>query len=492
MNWGYKMLPEEIEEFEQLLKEAVIDAERALSLEDAGYIKLGSGNSLEMDGATRQNYVKRSRYYYNLDPLANQAIRLWTDYTFGSGISCSSDNERVQAALDAFWNNPDNRKLLSESGQRKSSDKCLVDGEVFFALFLGPAGEVRIRWIDPLEITEIITDPDDKESVRYYKREWVDPQGGQHAGYYRDVRNKEDISTPDSSGKVITASEDALVYHLPFHTIGQRGNPLLLPVIDWIDQYRRFLAARISIVRALARFAWKNKVMGGAAAVTAAKAVTQGKYPQAGSTLIENMGSNTEPIKTDTGAANAKDDGRMLKLQICSGVGIPEQYFGDIATGNLATAKTVELPMLKQFGSYQGLWRGAWKDIFDVVLDHNNIPEVDRFVDIDFPEIAPSDALSALTAIGQLITSFPDLGDVDDVVKQALINIGLNNVDNIIKKLEKVRKENEKKRPPVQPGTTPNNQFPNNRPLAQESAEVRAIKALYEIRRELENHAAVS
>ena len=485
------MLPEEIE-FEQMLKEALTDAEKALSLEDAGYIKLGSGNSLEMDGATRSRNVKRSRYYYNFDPLASQAIRLWTDYTFGSGISYSSDNERVQAVLDAFWDNPDNRKLLSESGQRKSSDKCLVDGEVFFALFPGPAGEVKIRWIDPLEITEIISDPDDKESVRYYKRDWVDPQGKQHLDtYYRDIRNKEDIPTPDSTGKMITATEDALVYHLPFHTIGQRGNPLLLPVIDWIDQYRRFLAARIAIVRALARFAWKNKIMGGAAAVSAAKAVNQGKYPQAGSTLIENMGSNTEPIKTDTGAANAKDDGRMLKLQICSGVGIPEQYFGDIATGNLATAKTVELPMLKQFGSYQGLWRGAWEDIFDVVLDHNNVPENDRFVDIDFPEIAPADALSALTAISQLITSFPDLEDVDDVIKQALINIGLNNVDDIIKKLEQVRKENEKKQPqqPVQPGNQPPG---NNQPPAQESAEVRAIRALSEIRKELENHAAVS
>ncbi len=457
------MLPEEAEELEKILKEATSEVEKALSLEDVGWIKLGSGNTLDLDASKRSNYVTRSRNYYAFDPLARQAIRLWTDYTFGSGISYQSDDEKTKEVLDAFWNSMDNRRLLSAQGQRKSSDKLLVDGEVFFALFLGVGGSVTIRWIDPLEIAEIITDPDDAENVMYYKRTWTNTQGVSKDSYYRSTLNIENKAAKDSLGKSIQKTEDALVYHVSFNSIGQRGNPLLLPVIDWIDQYRRFLASRIAIVRALARFAWKNKVMGGATAVANAKAVTEGKYPQAGSTWIENQGSNLDPIRTDTGAANAKDDGRMIKLQVCAGVGIPEQYFGDIATGNLATAKTVELPLFKQFQSYQQLWSDVYMDIFSVVLDHNGVGEDERVIDIDFAEIAPADTIAALTAISSLIMAFPEFADSKDVKMQALMNIGLNNIDQVLTNME--AKE------------------------GKGNANTRLIKALKELKEELKKHA---
>ncbi|MBN1690440.1 MAG: hypothetical protein JW901_05425 [Dehalococcoidia bacterium] len=430
------MLPSQ--EFEQFLMEAASEVEKALSLEDRGWLKFGDGAE-QITGMNRVNIVKRSRRYYDIDPLAGQAIRLWCDYSFGSGISLNCEDEGTKKVLNAFWDNPSNRTVFSAKGQRKSSDKLLVDGEVFFAIFLG--NSTTIRWIDPLEITEIITDPDDKESVKYFKREWVDAQSKPHTDYYRSTQNIKDVPAPDSSGASRKKTADALVYHLAYNTTGQRGLPLLLRVLDWIPEYRRFLAARIAVVRAMARFAWKNKIAGGTAAVAAAKAVTDGKYPQAGSTWHENDGANLDPIKTDTGAFNAEKDGRMIKLQICAGLGLPEQYFGDIATGNLATAKTVELPMLKMFSSYQKIWSDAYLDILNVVFDYNKVKPDKRFVDIDFPEIAPSDAVAAVTAIMNLITAFPDLADSREVKTQGLLNIGLNNVNEILDNLTKVAKE---------------------------------------------------
>jgi hypothetical protein len=441
------MLPEEREEIEKILMEATSEVEKSLSIEDKGWLKLGTANQTDMLAATRSAYVLRSRTYYNMDPLAKQAIRLWTDYSFGSGISyqvpvaktksedgteIEEDRSATQEALDKFWHNPANRSVLSAKGQRKSSDKALVDGEVFFALFLGADGEVLIRWIDPQEITEIITDPDDAEAPMYYRRDWSNTLNVSKTSYYRSTINIKDKATPCSTGQSITSTEGAIVYHVAINTIGQRGMPLLLPVIDWIDQYRRFLASRIAIVRALARFAWKNKVMGGAAAVAQVKAATEGKYPQAGSTWIENQGSNLEPIKTDTGASGAESDGRMIRNQICVGVGIFPHYMGDLETSNLATATAVELPMIKQFSAYQQIWSDVFQDIHSIVLEHNGVPEDKRFVDLDFPEIAPSDAVAALAAIQSLVAAFPQTADIQDVLKQALINIGLNNVQEII------------------------------------------------------------
>ncbi|KKL70121.1 hypothetical protein LCGC14_2108110, partial [marine sediment metagenome] len=180
----------------------------------------------------------------------------------------------------------------------------------------------------------IITNPEDKDEVLFFKRSWSDPQGNPHITLYRSYTNMANKVGKDLAAKDVTASDDGVVYHLTYNTTTQRGNPLLLPALDWIKQYRRFLASRIAVILALARFAWRTKIKGGQAAVDVIKAVTEEKEVAAGSQLLENLGSDTTPIRTESGAAAAYRDGRMIKLQVCAAVGIPEQYFGDISIGN--------------------------------------------------------------------------------------------------------------------------------------------------------------
>ena len=194
----------------------------------------------------------------------------------------NSDDEAAKKVLDGYWNSKANQAVLSARGQRKSSDKLLIDGEVFFALFLGNKDDTKIRRIDPLEITEIITDPDDKEDVRYFKREWTDAQNKPHVDYYRSTTNTKDKAALDSYGALVTATDVALIYHHTYNTITQRGNPLLLPALLWMKYYRRFLSSRIGIMLAAAKWAWKTKVSGGQTAVDAIKAKTHDQEIDAG------------------------------------------------------------------------------------------------------------------------------------------------------------------------------------------------------------------
>jgi hypothetical protein len=191
----------------------------------------------------------------------------------------------------------------------------------------------------------------------------------------------------------------------------------------------------------LARFAWKTKVKGGQATVDAIKAKTNEKEIAAGSVLLENLGVDTTPIKTESGATAAYQDARMLKLQVCAAVGIPEQYFGDISTGNLATAKTVELPMLKMFQSYQAIWADTYKDINNIILEYNGIAEEKRYVDMDFPKIAPADVLQAADAIVKIASVFPAAMDTPDVQQLALLTLGINDPAEVLKQLEDIEKE---------------------------------------------------
>ena len=66
------------------LREATADVERQLALEDRGWMR--SGGNAGMSAAERVENVRMSRIYAAHDPLCRQAIRLWTDYTFGTGM----------------------------------------------------------------------------------------------------------------------------------------------------------------------------------------------------------------------------------------------------------------------------------------------------------------------------------------------------------------------------------------------------------------------
>lgn len=430
------------DELELLIQETTLSVEKDLALEDEGWINLSGVTGDVITSSERITNLKLSRLYATKDPMGKQAIRLWTDYTFGSGMAWDTEDEGAKKALNGFWDSPANQSVLSARGQRKSSDKLLIDGEVFFAIFLGANGSATIRRIDPLEITEIITDPDDKEDVRFYRRLWSDAQSQPHETIYRSTTNIKNEATPDMYGKSTKKNDDALIYHLTYNTTTQRGNPLLLPALIWMKYHTKFLSSRIAIMLALARFALKTKVKSGQAAVDAIKAKTHGKDIPAGSTLVENLGAETTVMKQETGASAAYQDGRMIKLMISAAVGIPEQYFGDISIGNLATAKTVELPMMKMFQSYQKVWEDTYQDIDEVILAHNQVAPDKWYIDRDFPAIAPADVAQAATALVQILQVMPELGYSDDVKQIALMTLGVNDPAEVIEQLEKEAKSN--------------------------------------------------
>ena len=142
-------------ELETVLREATQQVEADLALEDTGWQNLSTGSQEIQTASDRILNVRTSRLYNLKDPFGKQSVRLWTDYTFGAGMTWSSEDEAVKAVLEAFWDSKENAAVLSSRGQRKSSDKLLVDGEVFFALFMGAKGRAKIRRVDPLSLIHI-------------------------------------------------------------------------------------------------------------------------------------------------------------------------------------------------------------------------------------------------------------------------------------------------------------------------------------------------
>ncbi|MEE8524868.1 MAG: hypothetical protein V3T72_13115 [Thermoanaerobaculia bacterium] len=455
---AYQEILEALARDPEILEAGISRADLELALEDKGFIRLGGpARSGELEPASRQLIVERARLYWHRDPLCKQAVRLWTDYSVGDGLSFRAEKPAVQAVLEEFWKHPKNRRILRARGQRKSSTKLLVDGEVFFALF---GDTPLIRRIDPLEITDIISLPDDKESPVFYKRQFMTPTGAQRTIYYldwayADVDADEVPLLKDEKGATIRWKSKVFIYHLPFDDFAQRGNSLLGSVLDWCREHRRFMMSRVAITQALSKFALKLSLQGGASTLAAAKNQLKSTVdqetgetnppPVAGATWLENKAATLTAMPRSTGASESRDDSDLLKLMVSAGTNIMLHYFGDPSTGNLATSTSMELPMRKAFGAYRQLWIEFYEDLFSIVLVRHGM--ADEKVDIDLPPILDAD----IAALGQSLTAVkaaqPEIPGQPEMIQHTLSAYRLNNIAEIVKRIMKEMEEKKEQAP---------------------------------------------
>jgi hypothetical protein len=440
------------------LSEAFTSAELELALDDRGWVTgaFGKANAAELDGQSRMVAVQKSRTYWQRDPLAKQAVRLWTDYSVGTGISYKADDDSTQQTLSEFMSARRNRKFTSKLGQQRLSKKLLVDGDLFLLVF-GAAGEKKtVRTMDPQQVMELVSDPEDEETVLAFKRKTKDDK----IKYYRawDADPADLAGLVDSEKKSVAAEDGVVCYHVAFDQMGLRGNGLLFSVVDWSREHRKFMEARVAITQALAKYAWKTEVKGGQAVVNQVKAKLESSFSVNGtsggaernpatapaSTFIGNAGINTTPMPRVTGAQDAREDSNSLKLMFCAGTGIMLHYLGDPSTGNLATATAMELPMKKQFEGYQELWKSVWRDVFAIAADEDPEQEDQDQITIDLPQILAADLTGKGTFLTQLTTAFPE-AKVDAVLQSCLTDMGIEDVDVVMKDIEDKRQELQQK-----------------------------------------------
>lgn len=434
-------------------KEAFTQADLELALEDRDWIGGLGGMASEkwtsdLQPQQRRLLIERSRMYWHRDPLAHQAVRLWTDYCFGDvGMTFEVTNRNLKKQLEGFVDDPRNRMYFSPYGQKRLSNKLLVDGDLFMAIF----EDGTVRAFDPLQMT-LVKDPDDEDIVLGYQRvtqsgktlyysDWAYVDRADELQDPKTINMYNSLTTPPSRTP-IKVEQDVVIYRLPFDPLGLYGNGLLNTSTAWSSSHRRFMQARVNLLEALSKIAYKLTVKGGANAVQAAKVKLQSTMVDGGttngvernppatssSTYIGNAGADLQQMPRATGAGDAKGDSDNLKLMVSSGTGIMLHYFGDPSTGNLATATAMELPMLKQFGSYQVLWKGALKDMF-AILSGKKPTELQATINL--PEILDPDLQKLGAFLQQLTGAFPEAKQ-PPVLRKCLVSMGIDDVDDVM------------------------------------------------------------
>ena len=368
------------------------------------------GEAEELSPDAHRAILRRAYAAWCRNPLAGQIVNITTWFVMGKGLGFSARDARIQDALNRFWSDRENDMQIT---QHWMSNELQIYGEIFVRLFVNPIdGAVRMVLVDPLEIRDIVTDPDDVRKPVAYLREYTRRPSPEE--WISEFKARGDsIGLPSSDRVVREVIEADKVIHVKVNNVSNhtRGLSELYRVLRWLDAYERWLEDRASINRARGTFAFLRKVPAVPSRASGPfETDSSGKYvvPKPGSILVVHEGEDWQVLSPEIGADDAREDGRAIKLMIAAGSGIFEHYFGDPSTGNLATARSMELPMLRKFEDRQRLFENVFGKIFQRVIEAGvaagTIPaDADRSVDINFPPIMPEDiALLTDTLISQI------------------------------------------------------------------------------------------
>lgn len=429
----------------ELLQERI--AELELALDDAGYERIGDSNfDKQFTKASIDKIAAMARVYWLKNPLIKRAVATQANYVFGQGVDVVAADEDVQTVVDAFMEDSKNRaELTGEQAMLTKETELQVTSNLFFTFFTDPLnGATRVRTIPLSEITRIIYNPDDSKEPWYYYRQWQQPKeaGSQkyemHQAMYPDINYMPKGGLPKYFNGIEVMALNP-VYHVKTNCLSdmEYGVSEIYAAIDWAKAYKDFLEDWYTIVKSLSKFAWKATSKSGATGMAQAKQVLEGAINggsnpmnsdlpgQAAQVWMSSDNFDLAPMPK-SGATVAVDDGRRALLMVCAATGIYEHYFGDPSTGNLATAKAMEQPMLLMFQERQELWTDVFNTILGYVINQSalkpggklrgvmsfndygesyvDMGDTDRSVDVKFPPILQEDVNERIDAIVKSVT----------------------------------------------------------------------------------------
>lgn len=393
------------------------------------------------------------------------------------------EDDPTRKIIDDFWTDPDNElAFTSHAALKQLIDDVATDGEKFHSCFQDAAPPyVRVAEIPVEEIKQIIYDPDNRIKPVLYKRRYQEsiyddrdesykPTGEPIVRYYLDYRItdeawselKSKIKIPE--GKIVKEDGKYVkVFHSGINWLwtknGRRGVSELYSSREWFRVFREFMEGRAAINKAAQSVSYTRKIKGGPAAVASFGGKFGGlsvgdsagsdsdelrklSQPMAGAIYDHNEGVDLEWMRTDTGAANAKEDARMLLMSAGAGTSTFIHYFGEGGDANLATSQSMELPMVKSYEDWQqwveDFLTSFFRYVLTVATDEATAKDEMKRVGFTFPPIISQDVVKYTTSWAQIVRDIaPNNRAVrKQAIRAALVIMGTPNIDGIMPEIE--------------------------------------------------------
>ena len=414
-----------------------------LALEDRGWVRELNLANFEFSLFGIHRIIALCRLYKIKNPLIRRGVELSGFYVFGRGFSISCEDEAADRVLQDCLASPENQAEFGHCGMVAKEEAMWTDGNIFLVYFRDQKiGDLIFRTFDPIEIVQIITDPDDVSKEILYQRRWMSQAFNVHSG---TVTPKAEEAWYPASGyepadqpQTMGVSNAPVYWDRPIihHKAGglakwHWGVPLAYPAIDYARAFRTLIDNWCSIQAAMTRFAWQVETQGGIPAIAALKqsfattlAIGDGGQPEqnpppvTASTWISGPGNKLQMSKT-SGMVDSPDVGRRVALMVYMVFGFPETMWGDASVGTLATAASLDRPTELKIADAQERAREFIQRVGKVILEESErapsgkLSEAKRKtgkavkdveIKVTFPSILEHDIASQINAIVSAMT----------------------------------------------------------------------------------------
>ena len=363
-------------------------------------------------------------WLWESNPLAQWLVEVVVDFVWGEGGTITAEDPAVQQVLTAFWEDPINQlerrmdDFIRELGLQ--GELCLPVGVNFVT------GQVRLGYVDPAEIDEVTTDPDNAlvpitvvlkgtggGRKRYLKVVREDTAGvSPYVGLMMPalVGERDPVSGQSYEGACLLQQINRL-------SGARRGRSDLLSLIDWLDGYDALLFDQMDRAQQLDSFVW-HVTLDGYTEEQIETWLQKNKRIRRGMVRASNEKVHWDAVAPDLKANDRDTLLRLLRGHMLGARSLPEHYYGLGGDVNLATAKEMGLPTVKRMTRRQKVVRFMLRDWARFAIDQaivaGTLPKtVDKTVQVTLPEISVRDTSAfaqALSTLSVALTQAEDQG----------------------------------------------------------------------------------
>lgn len=390
-----------------------------------GYRRLTASASLrDLSPLLQDRMLQVAAYLYDMNPMARRLINLTQVFVLGEGIELATEDADVAAWLDRFWHDSVNAMDLSLPEYVKELG---LFGEQCYTAVRNPvSGEVRLGYIDPFEIDEVVhgTFAEGELAVPIEVVLKQTALSAAPARRLRVIRRDEDPASP-TFGRL---AGDCFFFAINKARRATRGRSDIFALADWLDAYEQMLFDQVDRSQLLNVFVWDVLLKGKTQEEIDEWLKTQGRPPRRASVRAHNENVEWRAVAPSLGAQDLTDAARLFKNHILGGAGFPEHWFAEGGETNLATAVEMVTPTTKTLTERQRYVVYLLRAILDYVIDSGiqagSLAEnVNRSYQVVVPDLSVRDTSRIAAALAQAVAALQTAESAGWVRKQTAARI---------------------------------------------------------------------
>jgi predicted transcriptional regulator len=219
-------------------------------------------------------------------------------------------------------------------------DELTRAGELFPVLFTNDYDRMTyVRFIPARQVNEIETDKEDLERELRYHR----------LGTVHDIQG-----TWWASRHTAEPGDPMALHYAVNRAIGcVRGEGDLLPVLPWAKRYTAWLKDRVRLNRARVEGGLWDVTIEDETKVEEKRKQYGTSPPEQGSVIVHGPQEKWQALDLKIDSGDAKEDGKVIRLAVATGAGIPLHFMSEGESATKATAAFMGGPTFRHYRSRQ-------------------------------------------------------------------------------------------------------------------------------------------